>query len=167
MNPFQIWLRHSYSASYAGTPRLWEKHIDKILRRIDFTPTTHEPCVYSGIIEGERVLLCCLVGTNLRDICGKYDWLKTGPARDDITPLPTSKTFTDAFRTAEGDRFKYRNWRIDLCYGYLPSRHIFPCLIGALSTMTIFFDGRPHTQPLEAAGFVDSAGSFVPKHAAL
>eukprot|EP00984_Skeletonema_dohrnii_P029265 scaffold19711_cov78-Skeletonema_dohrnii-CCMP3373.AAC.1 len=33
---------------------------------------------------------------------------------------------------------------------------IFPCLIGALSTITIFFEGRPHTQPLEAAGFVDS-----------
>jgi len=29
-------------------------------------------------------------------------------------------------------------------------------LLGALSTMAIFFEGHPHTQPLEAAGFVDS-----------
>ncbi|KAL9178452.1 hypothetical protein ACHAXT_003782 [Thalassiosira profunda] len=38
-------------------PRLWEKHADGILRKLGFTPTTHEPCLYSGLIEGERVFL--------------------------------------------------------------------------------------------------------------
>jgi hypothetical protein len=31
------------------SPRLWEKHIDKILRvHLKFTPTVHEPCLYCG-----------------------------------------------------------------------------------------------------------------------
>ncbi|EJK70660.1 hypothetical protein THAOC_07961, partial [Thalassiosira oceanica] len=39
------------------SPRLWERHIDRILREeLGFQPTVHEPCLYSGIIEGERVL---------------------------------------------------------------------------------------------------------------
>ena len=38
------------------SPRLWEKHADAILRECGLTPTTHEPCLYSGIIEGSRVL---------------------------------------------------------------------------------------------------------------
>ena len=38
-------------------PRLWEKHANKILRSIGLTPTTHEPCLYSGIVDGHRVLL--------------------------------------------------------------------------------------------------------------
>ena len=38
------------------SPRLWERHVDKIIRDIGFTPTTHEPCLYSGIIGGQRVL---------------------------------------------------------------------------------------------------------------
>lgn len=37
------------------SPRLWEKHCDKILRSLDFVPTTHEPCLYSGFINGEKV----------------------------------------------------------------------------------------------------------------
>ena len=37
-------------------PRLWEKHADTILRNCGLSPTTHEPCLYSGLIEGERVL---------------------------------------------------------------------------------------------------------------
>jgi hypothetical protein len=36
--------------------RLWEKHIDQILRDIGLTPTIHEPCIYSGLILGERIL---------------------------------------------------------------------------------------------------------------
>jgi hypothetical protein len=36
--------------------RLWEKHIDWILRDIGLTPTIHEPCIYSGLILRERVL---------------------------------------------------------------------------------------------------------------
>jgi hypothetical protein len=38
-------------------PRLWEKHADRILRSIGLTPSTHEPCLYSGIITNQRVLL--------------------------------------------------------------------------------------------------------------
>ena len=38
------------------SPRLWEKHADKILQKIGLTPTHHEPCLYSGVINGERVL---------------------------------------------------------------------------------------------------------------
>lgn len=38
------------------SPRLWEKHIDKILRRNGLHPTVHEPCLYSGVIAGKRVV---------------------------------------------------------------------------------------------------------------
>ena len=38
------------------SPRLWEKHIDGILRKCGLTPTVHEPCLYSGSIEGKRIL---------------------------------------------------------------------------------------------------------------
>jgi len=38
------------------SPRLWEKHADEILREIGLTPTVHEPCLYSGKINGQRVL---------------------------------------------------------------------------------------------------------------
>jgi hypothetical protein len=38
------------------SPRLWEKHADRILRKIGLFPTTHEPCLYLGIINGQRVL---------------------------------------------------------------------------------------------------------------
>eukprot|EP00804_Cyclotella_cryptica_P009461 CCRYP_017762-RA/>CCRYP_017762-RA protein AED:0.40 eAED:0.40 QI:0/-1/0/1/-1/1/1/0/256 len=37
------------------SPRLWEKHCDKILRSLGFTPMVHEPCLYSGIIAHEKV----------------------------------------------------------------------------------------------------------------
>jgi hypothetical protein len=39
------------------SPRLWEKHADLILRDIGLTPTTHEPCLYSGVVHGKRVIL--------------------------------------------------------------------------------------------------------------
>ena len=35
------------------SPRLWEKHADAILRELGLTPTIHEPCLYSGIINGK------------------------------------------------------------------------------------------------------------------
>ena len=37
------------------SPRLWEKHIDRILRDMGFTPARHEPCLYSGTVNRERV----------------------------------------------------------------------------------------------------------------
>ncbi len=44
------------------SPRLWEKHADSILWDIGLTPTVHEPCLYSGIINGNCVLLKQQVG---------------------------------------------------------------------------------------------------------
>jgi hypothetical protein len=38
------------------SPRLWEKHADKILREIGLTPTVHKPCLYSGTFNNQRVL---------------------------------------------------------------------------------------------------------------
>lgn len=38
------------------SPRLWEKHIDKILRKMGLQPTRHEPCLYSGTVKGQIVL---------------------------------------------------------------------------------------------------------------
>jgi hypothetical protein len=37
------------------SPRLWEKHIDAILRDIGLKPTTHEPCFYGGHINGQQI----------------------------------------------------------------------------------------------------------------
>jgi len=38
------------------SPRLWEKQIDQILKDIGLIPAVHEPCLYSGNIEGHRIL---------------------------------------------------------------------------------------------------------------
>jgi hypothetical protein len=38
------------------SPRLWEKRADAILRKLGLTPTTHEPCLYSGNVAGKRVI---------------------------------------------------------------------------------------------------------------
>jgi hypothetical protein len=38
------------------SPRLWEKLIDQIWNTIGFKPTTHEPCLYYGIIKGNYTL---------------------------------------------------------------------------------------------------------------
>jgi hypothetical protein len=38
------------------SPRLWEKHADAILRELGLTPTVHKPCLYSGVITGQRVI---------------------------------------------------------------------------------------------------------------
>jgi hypothetical protein len=43
------------------SPRLWEKHIDRILREMGFTPTHHEPCLYSSTVKGNLVLFLCQV----------------------------------------------------------------------------------------------------------
>jgi hypothetical protein len=37
------------------SPRLWEKHADKILRELGLVPTVHEPCLYSGVFHGKRI----------------------------------------------------------------------------------------------------------------
>ncbi|KAL7532881.1 hypothetical protein ACHAWF_004272, partial [Thalassiosira exigua] len=46
-------------ATMQGHPeagRLWEKHADMILCDLGLVPTTHEPCLYSGLVDGHRVL---------------------------------------------------------------------------------------------------------------
>ena len=43
------------------SPRLWEKHADKILREIGLTPTVHKPCLYSGTFNDQCVLFLCQV----------------------------------------------------------------------------------------------------------
>jgi len=43
------------------SPRLWEKHINKILQSSGLTPTTHKPCLYSGTIKGQCILFLCQV----------------------------------------------------------------------------------------------------------
>ncbi len=40
---------------HSESPRLWEKHTDAILRELGLTPTTHKPCLYSGLINGKHV----------------------------------------------------------------------------------------------------------------
>jgi hypothetical protein len=42
-------------------PRLWEKHADAILWELGLTPTTHEPCLYSGTIDRKRIVFMCQV----------------------------------------------------------------------------------------------------------
>ena len=42
-------------------PRLWEKHADDILRECGLVPTIHEPCLYSGRIDGKWVIFKCQV----------------------------------------------------------------------------------------------------------
>ncbi len=37
-------------------PRLWEKHADSILQGLGLRPTVHEPCLYSGVVDGIRVI---------------------------------------------------------------------------------------------------------------
>jgi hypothetical protein len=36
--------------------RLWEKHIDLILKKIGLRPATREPCIYTGTIDGQLVI---------------------------------------------------------------------------------------------------------------
>ena len=38
------------------SPRLWERYVDKIIRDLGLKLTVHELCLYSGLVEGERVL---------------------------------------------------------------------------------------------------------------
>jgi hypothetical protein len=48
---------NSAMQGHPKSPRLWEKHADKILRTIGLTPTIHEPCLYTGHVNNQRVIL--------------------------------------------------------------------------------------------------------------
>jgi hypothetical protein len=64
-------------------PRQWSKHIDGILcNNLHFTPTTHAPCLYTGNIDRQTVLLlrqvddfstACLHSSTYHTICGRLD----------------------------------------------------------------------------------------------
>jgi hypothetical protein len=41
---------------HTEAPRLWEKHIIKILDNLGFKSTTHKKCMYQKTIDGEKVL---------------------------------------------------------------------------------------------------------------
>jgi len=47
---------HNAIQGHPESPRLWEKHIDGILKALGLTPATHEPCLYSGHYNGTKVL---------------------------------------------------------------------------------------------------------------
>jgi hypothetical protein len=61
LNPGEVIPVLSAMQGHPESPHFWEKHSDYILRDIGLTPTIHEPCLYSGIINGNRVLLKCQV----------------------------------------------------------------------------------------------------------
>ena len=49
-------VRHALQG-HPESPRLWATMIDDILRtKVNLQPCTHEPCLYSGFIDGEKVL---------------------------------------------------------------------------------------------------------------
>ncbi len=43
------------------SPCLWEKHVDAMLREIGLIPMVHEPCLYLGKINGNRIIFKCQV----------------------------------------------------------------------------------------------------------
>jgi len=49
---------HNAIQGHTESPRLWEKHIDKILKNLGLKPATHEPCLYSGTFQSERIFSC-------------------------------------------------------------------------------------------------------------
>jgi hypothetical protein len=61
LNPGEVIPVLSAMQGHLESPRLWEKHVDSILHDIGLTPTVHKPCLYSGIINGNCVLLKCQV----------------------------------------------------------------------------------------------------------
>ncbi len=56
ISPGHIILILSGMQGHPESPRLWEKHADKILCKIGLTPTIHEPCLYSGTFNDNHVL---------------------------------------------------------------------------------------------------------------
>lgn len=55
-NGYVLPVKHALRG-HPKSPRLWATMIDGILRnQVDIHPCTHEPCLYSGTIDGEKVL---------------------------------------------------------------------------------------------------------------
>jgi len=47
---------HKAIQGHPESPRLWEKHIDKILKELGLQLTTHEPCLFSVTLQEHRIL---------------------------------------------------------------------------------------------------------------
>jgi dUTP pyrophosphatase len=77
---------HNAIQGHPESPRLWEKHIDGILKALGLTPATHEPCLYSGFYTGERVLF-------LRQV-------------DDFAVASTNKSTAESLITAINDQMR-------------------------------------------------------------
>jgi hypothetical protein len=56
LNPGHVIPILSAMQGHPKSPRLWEKHANSILRNLGLTPTVHEPCLYSGMVEGKWVI---------------------------------------------------------------------------------------------------------------
>lgn len=71
--------------------RLWEKHMDKIVRKFKFKPTVHEPCLYEGYVDGERCIFKrqvddFAIATNKEETAHKFfDWI------DDELTMPMKR----------------------------------------------------------------------------
>jgi hypothetical protein len=48
-------------------PTLWEKHANAKLQELGLTPTVHEPCLYSGVIDGKRIIFM----RQVNDFCSR------------------------------------------------------------------------------------------------
>lgn len=47
---------HNAIQGHPESPRLWEKHIHQILKELGLRATTHAPCMYTGVIDNNRIL---------------------------------------------------------------------------------------------------------------
>ncbi len=54
--PSYVILVMSAMQGHPESPCLWERLIDRLLWDMGFTPTIHKPCLYSGLIDSQRVL---------------------------------------------------------------------------------------------------------------
>ena len=73
------------------SPRCWNKHIDGILRELGFVPTTHEPCLYRGTIDGESVLFLRQVDDFSVGTANESTYLKLCDLLDDLLTEPIKR----------------------------------------------------------------------------
>jgi len=105
---------------HSESPRLWEQHIDWILQELGLTLTTHKPCLYSGLIHGQRVLFMRQVDDfavtapsesisnilfDMIDDRPKHhsSWLSNHDIPNRPTPHPSTKTCMTSFLNSMKD----------------------------------------------------------------
>jgi len=101
------------------SPRLWEQHIDRILRELGLILITHKPCLYSGLIHGQKVLFVLQVDNfavaapsesianiifDMIDHRPKHlsSWLSDHDIPNRPTPHWSTKTFMASFLNSMG-----------------------------------------------------------------